>query len=194
MNLSNEESRKAGKNEEECLDVGTILSSFRPIFSGIRDVVCARSLKLKPLPNFLNLMKTILLVIASDLFISSQSTAECSEHVGCYAEWGDAELTVGNALVERKWTIRKGLLARGIHRVDQDPRQGLRHEISGGFSGSAATPLELKVSAHYFQLRPLYAQVTKNGHRFRSRASTAVRGAPAKLDAFMEEWGSRRKG
>ncbi|MDE0836120.1 MAG: hypothetical protein OSA84_07195 [Akkermansiaceae bacterium] len=53
-------------------------------------------------------MKTILLVIASALFISSQSTAERSEHVGCYAEWGDAELTVENALVERKWTIQKG--------------------------------------------------------------------------------------
>lgn len=55
-------------------------------------------------------MKTILLILASALFISSQSFAERSEHAGCYAEWGDAELTVGNTLVERKWTIQKGLL------------------------------------------------------------------------------------
>ena len=36
--------------------------------------------------------------------------AERVEHLGCYAEWGEKELTVGNALVERKWTIQQGLL------------------------------------------------------------------------------------
>ena len=35
MNLSNEESRNVGKNEEKCLDVGKILSSFRPIFRAL---------------------------------------------------------------------------------------------------------------------------------------------------------------
>lgn len=36
--------------------------------------------------------------------------AERFEHKACYAEWSDKELTVGNPLVERKWTIRQGLL------------------------------------------------------------------------------------
>lgn len=38
------------------------------------------------------------------------SAAERAEHLGCYAEWGDEELVVGNALVERTWMIKNGLL------------------------------------------------------------------------------------
>ena len=38
---------------------------------------------------------------------------------------------------------KEGGAFRGIHRVDQDSRQGLRHEISGGYSGPDATPLGL---------------------------------------------------
>ena len=52
-------------------------------------------------------MKAIALLFLATFTISS---AERVEHVGCYAEWSDKELTVGNALVERKWTIQQGLL------------------------------------------------------------------------------------
>jgi alpha-galactosidase len=55
-------------------------------------------------------MKTIFYSLASALLIPCQSFAERVEHAGCYAEWGDADLTVGNGLVERKWTIKGGLL------------------------------------------------------------------------------------
>lgn len=36
--------------------------------------------------------------------------AERVEHLGCYAEWSETEIVVGNALVERKWTIKDGWL------------------------------------------------------------------------------------
>jgi alpha-galactosidase len=52
-------------------------------------------------------MKAILLLSAATLTISS---AERVEHLACYAEWSEAGLTVGNTLVERKWTIRDGLI------------------------------------------------------------------------------------
>lgn len=52
-------------------------------------------------------MKHILFLFAVSLAIAS---AERVEHIGCYAEWNDKELTMGNALVERKWTIQQGLL------------------------------------------------------------------------------------
>jgi alpha-galactosidase len=33
-----------------------------------------------------------------------------AEFKGCYAKWSDTELTLGNTLIERKWSIRQGLL------------------------------------------------------------------------------------
>ncbi|MGB1130023.1 MAG: alpha-galactosidase [Haloferula sp.] len=46
------------------------------------------------------------------LAASSLSTlqAERVEHADCYAEWSETELVIGNALVERKWSIKDGLL------------------------------------------------------------------------------------
>ncbi|QTN33435.1 alpha-galactosidase [Akkermansiaceae bacterium] len=55
-------------------------------------------------------MKSFSTFLLAALLLPVQSFAERVEHAGCYAEWGDAELTVGNALVERKWTIKDGLL------------------------------------------------------------------------------------
>ena len=52
-------------------------------------------------------MKHILFLFAVLIAIAS---AERVEHNRCYAEWNDKELTMGNALVERKWTIQQGLL------------------------------------------------------------------------------------
>jgi len=56
-------------------------------------------------------MKIILPLLAFSLLIfPCQSFAERVEHEGCYAMWGDSELTVGNTLIERKWAIKEGLL------------------------------------------------------------------------------------
>jgi alpha-galactosidase len=45
------------------------------------------------------------------LLLLTPAFAERIEHNGCYAEWSDKELVVGNTLVERKWTIKQGLLS-----------------------------------------------------------------------------------
>ena len=46
--------------------------------------------------------------------------------------------------VPKFWiTEEKKAVFRGIHRVDQDSRQGLRHDVFCGYSGSDATPLGL---------------------------------------------------
>jgi alpha-galactosidase len=55
-------------------------------------------------------MKSAFYLLPVLLIIQCQAYAERVEHAGCYAEWSDAELTVGNALVERKWKIGNGLL------------------------------------------------------------------------------------
>jgi alpha-galactosidase len=54
-------------------------------------------------------MKPFLTILAA-IFTISTAFAERVEHLGCYAEWNEKEITVGNGLVERKWTIRDGLL------------------------------------------------------------------------------------
>lgn len=54
-------------------------------------------------------MKPFLTLFAALLSIST-AFAERVEHLGCYAEWSEKEITVGNGLVERKWSIRDGLL------------------------------------------------------------------------------------
>ncbi len=54
-------------------------------------------------------MKPFLTVLAA-LFTISAALAERVEYLGCYAEWSEKEITVGNGLVERKWTIVDGLL------------------------------------------------------------------------------------
>ena len=55
-------------------------------------------------------MKPAYRFIALFLFLLQSSFAERVEHKGCYAEWSDKELVIGNDLVERKWTIDQGLL------------------------------------------------------------------------------------
>jgi alpha-galactosidase len=55
-------------------------------------------------------MKTALLLIAAALALPNSSFAERAEYGGCYAEWSEKELTIGNTLIERKWTIKEGLL------------------------------------------------------------------------------------
>jgi alpha-galactosidase len=52
-------------------------------------------------------MKTTILLLAATVALSH---AERVEHMGCYAEWSDAQLTIGNAWIERKWQIQQGLL------------------------------------------------------------------------------------
>lgn len=54
-------------------------------------------------------MKPFFTVLAA-LFTISTAFAERVEHLDCYAELSETEITIGNALVERKWTVRDGLL------------------------------------------------------------------------------------
>ncbi|QTN33251.1 hypothetical protein HZ994_13325 [Akkermansiaceae bacterium] len=55
-------------------------------------------------------MKVFAPLVASLFAIPQLCCAERAEHAGCYADWSEKELTIGNALVERKWTIKDGLL------------------------------------------------------------------------------------
>lgn len=84
-------------------------------------------------------MKAIFLFLAASF---SGVFAERVEHMGCYAEWGEKELTVGNTLIERKWTISEGLLtavsfkdkASGTEWLRQAGRQAAPHpggELAG---------------------------------------------------------------
>ena len=54
-------------------------------------------------------MKSFLTVLLS-AFLTITAFGERVEHLGCYAEWTDKEITVGNDLVEREWTIKDGFL------------------------------------------------------------------------------------
>jgi alpha-galactosidase len=54
-------------------------------------------------------MKPLFTVLSALLTISTV-LAERVEHLDCYTEWSETEIIVGNALVERKWTVRDGLL------------------------------------------------------------------------------------
>jgi len=87
-------------------------------------------------------MKRFLLIFSSALISIIPSFAERVEHEDCYAEWSEKELTLGNALVERKWTIQNGLLtatsfkdkASGTEWLRQPGRQPAPHpggEIAG---------------------------------------------------------------
>jgi alpha-galactosidase len=70
-------------------------------------------------------MKPFLTVLAALLTIST-AMAERVEHLGCYAEWSETEIIVGNALVERKWTIRDGLLTASSLRDKTSDAEWLR--------------------------------------------------------------------
>ncbi|MFN5578632.1 MAG: alpha-galactosidase [Akkermansiaceae bacterium] len=70
-------------------------------------------------------MKPFLTVLAA-LFTISTALAERVEHLGCYAEWSETEIIVGNALVERKWTVRDGLLTASSLRDKTSDTEWLR--------------------------------------------------------------------
>ncbi len=55
-------------------------------------------------------MKLATRAITLSLLLLQSALAERVEHNSCYAEWNDGEITIGNSLIERKWTIDKGLL------------------------------------------------------------------------------------
>ncbi|MFU8847579.1 MAG: alpha-galactosidase [Opitutales bacterium] len=42
---------------------------------------------------------------AASLFLLQFARAERVEHLGCYAEWGEQTLKIGNTLVERRWQV-----------------------------------------------------------------------------------------
>lgn len=101
-------------------------------------------------------MKAILFLFAATLTVSS---TERVEEIGCYAEWSDKELTFGNALVERKWTIHQGVLsavsfrdkASGTEWLRGPGRQPAPHP--GG--DLAAEERELKFSTRTGRLSPV---------------------------------------
>ncbi len=70
-------------------------------------------------------MKPFFTVLAA-LFAISTAFAEREEHMGCYAEWSETEITVGNALVERKWSIKDGLLTATSLRDKSSDTEWLR--------------------------------------------------------------------
>lgn len=70
-------------------------------------------------------MKTAILLLAATVTISF---AERAEHKGCYAEWKNGELLVGNALVERKWKISEGLLKAVSFKDKTSGQEWLRQE------------------------------------------------------------------
>ena len=52
----------------------------------------------------------------------------------CYAQWNDEQLTIGNALIERRWLLRDGLLyPESLHDGVYGPRCR-RHGIFSSFA------------------------------------------------------------
>jgi alpha-galactosidase len=70
-------------------------------------------------------MKSFLTLLVS-CFLMITALAERVEHLGCYAEWSETEIIVGNALVERKWTVRDGLLTASSLRDKTSDTEWLR--------------------------------------------------------------------
>lgn len=52
--------------------------------------------------------------------------ADRVEHLGCYAEWSDGELIMGNELIERRWSIQNGLLTAVSFRHKTSDTEWLR--------------------------------------------------------------------
>lgn len=65
------------------------------------------------------LIHRLLSVAVVYLTLLSTSRAERVEHLGCYAEWSESKLTIGNALVERQWRIENQGLLRPISLYDK---------------------------------------------------------------------------
>jgi alpha-galactosidase len=66
------------------------------------------------------------LILPAILLTLSTALAERVEHLGCYAEWSDTEITMGNALVERRWKIQQGLLTAESFRDKTSGSEWLR--------------------------------------------------------------------
>ena len=59
------------------------------------------------------------LLAATSLLFLNSAHGERIEHLGCYAEWNESTLTVGNTLVERQWRIEPEGLLRPISFTDK---------------------------------------------------------------------------
>jgi alpha-galactosidase len=79
-------------------------------------------------------MKSFLILLVTFVFLPAVM-AERVEHLGCYAEWSETEIILGNDWVERKWTIKDGWLTAsslrdktsGIEWLRQPGRQPAPH-------------------------------------------------------------------
>ncbi|WP_338685231.1 alpha-galactosidase [Haloferula helveola] len=80
-------------------------------------------------------MKAPFLLPLATLLLLPAASAERVEFADCYADWSEKEITLGNDLVERRWTIRNGLLtavsmvdkATGTEWLRQPGRQAAPH-------------------------------------------------------------------
>lgn len=62
---------------------------------------------------------SFLFLMAVSVSVLPFAHGERVEHLGCYAEWTDDRLTIGNELVERQWTIEASGLLRPVSFVDK---------------------------------------------------------------------------
>lgn len=61
----------------------------------------------------------LLLFLATSLSLLNFAQGKRVEHLGCYAEWNETTLTIGNELVERQWRIEPEGLLRPISFYDK---------------------------------------------------------------------------
>ncbi|MGB0744566.1 MAG: hypothetical protein ACPGSB_08570, partial [Opitutales bacterium] len=64
-------------------------------------------------------MNRLLCSAIASLTLLSTAQAERIEHLACYAEWSEDQLTIGNALVERQWKIEPQGLLRPVSLYDK---------------------------------------------------------------------------
>lgn len=72
------------------------------------------------------------------------SHAERVEHEGCYADRSDTALTIGNTLVERKWTIKEGLLTAALVSLCAEIREGEEIQRYASLAVKAVVPTAVK--------------------------------------------------
>jgi len=61
----------------------------------------------------------LILFTGTSLLLLNAASAERVEHLGCYAEWSEDTLTLGNELVQRQWQIEASGLLRPVSFVDK---------------------------------------------------------------------------
>ncbi len=92
----------------------------------------------------------------------SLALAENVKFKGCYAEWNEKELTIGNPMVERKWSIHQGLLTPVSFRDKTSDREWLRRPSRqpaphpGG--NLVAEPRSTTITTKTGQLSPVEAE------------------------------------